>query len=532
LDLFEKWEFEPVDECFLCNQKHKLYFRNARNLYKRKCDSTGQDIVSIYKPDSPYKIYRADEWYSDKWDPLEYGRDFDFSRPFFEQFQELRLSVPRQALNNVKAENSEFCNMTVGNKNCYLVFGGDFNEDTMYGTLCMHNKQLFDGDYTNDSELCYMMSDSVGCYECRYVFDSKNCTNCAYVSDCTACNNCILCTNLSQKSYCIRNQQLSKEEYEEQAKELLIGSAETQKKCVEEFMQMRENRIVKNAHTIGCERCTGDYLQHSKNCINCYDFSESEDCTNLIFATKTKDCFQCNLVGDGTEVLYETISSIAGKQSKFCSFIIDSIHIDYSEFTLSSQNCFGCNGMRHKKFCIFNKQYSQDEYESLRSRIIEHMKKTGEWGKFFPKEMSCFTYPETTANEYFPASRTQAESEGYKWVDLEDEKPDVERMIPADKLPDSIDDIPDDILNWGIECEVSGRPFKIVKQELVFYRQMNLPIPRQHPDERFKWRTAIRNPRKLWSRTCSKCNKAIQTTYSKERPERVFCEECYLAEVY
>tara|TARA_Y100000310_G_scaffold78501_1_gene75185 strand:+ start:542 stop:1108 length:567 start_codon:yes stop_codon:yes gene_type:complete len=188
--------------------------------------------------------------------------------------------------------------------------------------------------------------------------------------------------------------------------------------------------------------------------------------------------------------------------------------------------------MRHKKFCIFNKQYSQDEYESLRSRIIEHMKKTGEWGKFFPKEMSCFTYPETTANEYFPASRTQAESEGYKWVDLEDEKPDVERMIPADKLPDSIDDIPDDILNWGIECEVSGRPFKIVKQELVFYRQMNLPIPRQHPDERFKWRTAIRNPRKLWSRTCSKCNKAIQTTYSKERPERVFCEECYLAEVY
>ena len=160
------------------------------------------------------------------------------------------------------------------------------------------------------------------------------------------------------------------------------------------------------------------------------------------------------------------------------------------------------------------------------------MKKTGEWGKFFPKEISCFTYPETTANEYFPADRVQAESEGYKWVDLQDENPDVERMISASQLPDKLDDIPDDILNWGIECEVSGRAFKINRQELAFYRQMNLPIPRQHPDERFKWRTGLRNPRRLWKRSCQKCERDIQTTYSENREERVFCEDCYLAEVY
>lgn len=41
-----------------------------------------------------------------------------------------------------------------------------------------------------------------------------------------------------------------------------------------------------------------------------------------------------------------------------------------------------------------------------------------------------------------------------------------------------------------------------------------------------------RNPHKLFSRTCAKCGKSIQTTYSPERPEVVYCEQCYLAAVY
>jgi len=99
-------------------------------------------------------------------------------------------------------------------------------------------------------------------------------------------------------------------------------------------------------------------------------------------------------------------------------------------------------------------------------------------------------------------------------------------------LPDSIDDIPDDVVNWAIECEVTKRPFRIIKQELDFYRKMKLPIPHFHPDERHRRRMAIRNPRKLWKRECGKCGKEIQTSYSPERSEKVYCEECYLAEVY
>jgi len=89
-------------------------------MYKRKSDLSGKDLVSVYAPNSPYKVYGLDEWWGDRWDALEYGRDFDFTRPFFEQFNELLLAVPRLALFNAKTENSEYVNYTTETKDSYL----------------------------------------------------------------------------------------------------------------------------------------------------------------------------------------------------------------------------------------------------------------------------------------------------------------------------------------------------------------------------------------------------------------------------
>ena len=83
--------------------------------------------------------------------------------------------------------------------------------------------------------------------------------------------------------------------------------------------------------------------------------------------------------------------------------------------------------------------------------------------------------------------------------------PENAQTIKAQDFPDKIDDIPNDIVNKVISCEVTGKPFRIVKPELEFYRKHNLPLPHKHPDQRHAERMAIRNPRKLWDRTCAKC---------------------------
>ena len=109
-----------------------------------------------------------------------------------------------------------------------------------------------------------------------------------------------------------------------------------------------------------------------------------------------------------------------------------------------------------------------------------------EWWEFFPSSLSPFGYNETVANEYYPLEKSEAITQWFNWSDYEAPFPTVEKIIPADKLPDDIESIPDDILNWAIECEVSKKPFKIIKQELEFYRKHNIPLPRRHPDQRYK----------------------------------------------
>jgi len=51
---------------------------------------------------------------------MEYGKDFDFGRGFFEQFGELMLEVPVSSVYNVKCEGCEYSNFCQFSKNCYL----------------------------------------------------------------------------------------------------------------------------------------------------------------------------------------------------------------------------------------------------------------------------------------------------------------------------------------------------------------------------------------------------------------------------
>ena len=159
------------------------------------------------------------------------------------------------------------------------------------------------------------------------------------------------------------------------------------------------------------------------------------------------------------------------------------------------------------------------------------MRKNGEWGEFFPSSISPFGYNETLTNEYYPLTREEALKQGFKWSEYESPFPRVDKVIPGSKIPERITEIPDDILNWAIECEITKKPFRIIPQELEFYRKHSLPVPRRHPEQRHLDRMSMRNPRKLWERKCDKCKKDIISTFESKRPEKVYCEECYNREV-
>ena len=156
------------------------------------------------------------------------------------------------------------------------------------------------------------------------------------------------------------------------------------------------------------------------------------------------------------------------------------------------------------------------------------MKTTNEWGEFFPTALSPYAYNETVANEYFPMPKEQVIEKGFTWRDP-DQKDYQKQTF---NLPDNLNEISDKILNEILACTTCGKNYKITSHELKFYHQFNLPIPRKCNDCRHNDRIVLRNPRKLFDRKCSKCQSDIYTTYTPDRPEVVYCEKCYLKEVY
>ena len=529
---YEQLKISEPTLCPDCRNQRRMSWRNEKTLYKRKCNLCNQDIISIYSPDKPFSVYCQECFWGDKWDPVEYGQEFDFNKPFFEQFEELQLKVPRLAIVNKQSQNSDYCNYSFANKNCYLTFGNHYEEDCMYGRYSTKNKDCLDYLFTYRSQFCYEISFTKNSYESVYLEHCDGCQSCYFSSDLIGCKHCLFCSNLSHKEYHILNKPYSKEEYFQKLKEYQLETYPGFQKAREFFETEFQTQFPhRTNYQVNCENCIGDNLNHCKNVNQCFDCTNCEDIAYACQIDETYDSIDMTCMGyDRSEVCFETIGCSGIFNCLSCDSCWHNHDLFYCNLCFSAKNCFGCISLKHKNFCILNKPYSKEEYESLKSKIIEHMKKTGEWGEFFSTEISPFAYSETIAQEYFSMPKDDILAKGWKWRKAEDKVLDVKKTIPANRLPDVISEIPDDVLNWAIECEESGRPFKIQKQELAFYRKLKLPLPHYHPDIRFGMRMERRRPRKLWDRKCDKCKIDIKTNYSPDRPGKVYCQKCFLSE--
>ncbi len=516
--------------CPVCRMQRRFAYRNERFLSHRRCDLTGRDIISFYKPDSGYKVYDKDVWWSDMWDPLAAGQDMDFSRSFFDQFAILSGKVPRLGMVITLDEGSAYSAYCVNTKNCYMCCSCVVNEGSLYCYQANDSVSCVDCNNVSRSELCYE------CIHCFSLFGSAFCKDCEsgsgliFCEDCRGCTDCIGCKNLVNRKNCIFNREVSPQELAAQRGK--VRSFSQQERFRQQFRTFAHSLPTRASHLIQCENCTGDHLRNCRNALDCFDAIDVEDGRYVCPIPRgLKDSRDCHY-SPGSELVYDSMSGMRCQRARFVLHSWDNEEIVYCDECFSSKNLFGCIGLKHKQYCILNRQYAKEEYERLVPLIVQHMRKTDEWGEFFPIKNSPFPYNETIAQDDFPLSELSASQRGWRWQDQVHEMPQVERVIEANQLPDDVDDVPDDILRWAIRCEATKRPFKIIRQELEKYRLMRLPIPRFHPEERYRTRTALRNPRKLWNRQCAKCKQPITTSYAPERPEKVFCEECYLKEVY
>ena len=517
--------------CPPCRLQTRVAHRNEQNLYKNVSALSGKSLISIYAPNAlhgeNYKVYTQEEWNADAFDPLIYGRAFDDTKSFFEQFAALQKAVPRAAVITMSNENSEYSTGTGFCKNCYLINSSENCEDCYYGKLYQTCKNSADCSYLYDSQLCYECFSVYNSYNCAYLSCSQNCSDCFFSENLRSCNHCLLCTNLHHKEYHYMNEPVTKEAFEKHLAEIMGSDQKTQATFLQ-LQNLTQKRIHAFANSVNSENCTGDYIENSQNCIQCFDINESQDCLYVTVGVQAKDCVDCSNVYLKPELVYNTLGTIEGYLIAYCLFVFTSIRLLYCDFCYHCSDCFGCVGLKKKKFCIFNTQYTKEQYEELVPKIIHSMMQTGEWGRFLPAKYSPFGYNETLANDYYPLAKEEALAKGFVWREK-----DSKEYIPATcTLADHIKDTPDDVTNEICACKKCGKNYKIIPQELALHRQIQTPLPRLCADCRHRSRLQKRNPLMLWERTCMHCQKPIHTTYAPDRPEIVFCESCYLESVY
>jgi len=567
---YEKIHVPAPTFCPECRMVRRMAWRNERALYKRKNDFSGEDIISVISSDKLYKIYDYHSWWSDNWDPMDYGTDYNFNKPFFEQFSDLLKRVPMIALSSGNSVRSEYAQHALDSKDCYLISAAFQNENVLYSNRTAQNNNLVDSYLVDHMELSYEAINCGASYRLFFSYGCENCIDSWFLYDCRNCSNCFGCVGLRNKSYYVFNSPHTKDSYEKFFREFNSGSY----KAVEEIKRKHKELILKFPRKYiysfkKTNNVIGDIIGEAKNCYKCFDVVSVEDCKFVVWGGMTmRDTYDGYGLGAKAELLYEVVDTgIGGSRSKFSIVVWGSHDIQYSYNCHGSANLFGCIGLRTKSYCILNKQYSKEEYEELAPKIIKHMNdmpyidKKGRvyrYGEFFPLELSPFAYNETIAQEYFPLTREQAIEKGYRWKDSETRNYKI--TLKTEQIPDHIKDVDDSIINKIIQCQHQGEcneqcatAFKIIKPELEFYRKMNLPLPRLCPNCRHYQRIKQRNPLKLWHRQCQcagtqsdnkvyqntiqhfhsneHCPNEFETTYSPDRKEIVYCEKCYQQEV-
>ena len=523
IDMYRRLGVPVPTVCPRVRFRRQRQFIGGMDLFRREIN--GETIITMFDPESPAIVWTNERWRSDAFDELSYGRDYDASRSFFDQWTDFSRSVPRSAIaNSLQNEGSGWSIYGSFIKNCYFTYGGIRNDGLAYADFAVACSHSMDTSGDVRGEWSY---ETVECVDCSHVYYSERCSSCLNVIfslGCQDCADCFGCANLKHKKFYFLNQPLSESEYREKIASMDFGDAAVVERLKKEIREKIWSKAVRRSGiNIRSENSYGDSLLDSEDTIG----------ASLVDVHHGYHVFDVSHVRDACDVststgLERAVNVLCCEAGYDVRVIFDSdacTDVEYSEYMVSCDHCFGCIGLRHKKFCILNKQYEETEYWKLVDAIKSDMMDRGDYGNFFPVSSTPFAYNASGADVLYPLMQTEAEAIGGRWYDFGKER--SVNALPIDRLPTRLSEAADEILTQTFACPVSGRAFRITKTELEFHRQFNLALPRLHPTVRRKERLKEMLPFDLHERTCAECGKKVLTRYPSDFPSKIVCSECF-----
>ncbi|MFA6520135.1 MAG: hypothetical protein WCT44_00855 [Candidatus Paceibacterota bacterium] len=367
--------------------------------------------------------------------------------------------------------------------------------------------------------------------------------------------------NLRNKSYHVLNKPVSKEEFARIKKEMLESPSVLEKNIIEFKKAIKEQAIHKFMTGERNYDVSGDMLYGCKNVKKSYYIHDGQ---NEKYAVRggvgQKDSMDVFGVHSG-ELIYECNSVDFSSRCFFGTNAENNVDAVYALDCEHVNNVFGCVSVRKKDYCIFNKQYSKEEYEALKEKIISQMNllpysdtkgKIYKYGEFFPSELSPHAYNESIAQEWIPILKKEAQDMGYAWEDAEEKSYTPTKSWK--ELPENIAKVDKTILSEIILCKAwdedkisaqnhkCTKAFRITDNELLIYKRLGIPLPTKCPNTRYFELYQMRSRPKFFYRKCmcelpnhdhdNVCQNKFETSYNPDQTEKIYCETCYQKEVY
>lgn len=404
---------------------------------------------------------------------------------FIDDFRRLYLEKPQCGSWTRGSENCDYGDIITVSKDCYMCFNSGNCRDAYYCEDSKALKDCVDCAHCEGCELCYECVDCDNCYNSSYSQDCTNCDGIKFSYDLRRCTNCFGCTGLRDQEYNIFNKKYDKESYEALIATFDLSNPKTIEDISSKLEELKRKTPRMFIHQFDTTECTGDYVYHSKNCHRCFDTRHSEDSGYILQAnldTGTRDSWDCGPVPTNVELSYDIAycdNIFNGQHLYWCGRLKDS---EYNINCFDGENFFGCHFMKNKfhKYYILNEEVTREHYKKIIPEI-----------KNMLLEKGIYSLYDLLNKDISKSELTQNQNE-------------------KDRI-----------------CTICRQPFMLIDNEISFYEDRKIPFPIYCPDCRMDQRINLRNPRKMYRRTCDSCKQTIFSAHPPQSPHVVYCLDCY-----
>ncbi len=421
----------------------------------------------------------------------EYWKEFESGTDFFQQFQTLFQKVPLpNLLQYGESENIEYADNSWNSKNAYLSSTVIYNSENVFYTIwALSSKNVFNSlQVIRNSEIVHFWKWVKESFKIFYSNFITNSSNIWFSSNLIWCSECLFCDNLINTSFAIENKIYEKDIYFVKKEELL-----KQKDMFDSWYL----KVSSQWTSFNNVQCSWNYIIESENIANGVFVANAKNGRNVMFSwwnAEIEEFYDCFSTGGGGKSNYFWVTQWGGGEHNYCSvWVLFCNSIFYSFYLESCSFCLWCVGLQNKSFCIFNKQYSKEDWFKKVDEIFSQMEKENTLWNFFPWYINPYYFNDTIAWFFGLFSREETEK---KWYLYREESitiatPQNSEIIPLETIwnyewfENGVWKIHRDICKKIIQDQ-EGNLFTFLPEEVDFYEKYGLSLPKNHWKNRIK----------------------------------------------